>query len=256
MIEILNIKKNFGTAQVLKGISATFEAGKCNLIIGKSGSGKTVTLKCMVGLLEPDEGHILFDGRNITEMDFNARKEVRKEIGMLFQGTALFDSLSVEENVRFPLDMFTNMSVQEKTERVNFCLGRVNLVNTNKKYPGELSGGMKKRVGIARAIVMNPKYLFVDEPNSGLDPKTSIVIDHLIQEITQEYDITTVVNTHDMNSVMGIGDKVIFIHEGLKYWEGTHKDILKITSGELFDFIFASDFLKDLRLRAHFENDK
>lgn len=256
MIEILNIKKNFGAAQVLKGISATFEAGKCNLIIGKSGSGKTVTLKCMVGLLEPDEGHILFDGRNITEMDFNARKEVRKEIGMLFQGTALFDSLSVEENVRFPLDMFTNMSVQEKTERVNFCLGRVNLVNTNKKYPGELSGGMKKRVGIARAIVMNPKYLFVDEPNSGLDPKTSIVIDHLIQEITQEYDITTVVNTHDMNSVMGIGDKVIFIHEGLKYWEGTHKDILKITSGELFDFIFASDFLKDLRLRAHFENDK
>jgi len=256
VIEILNIKKNFGAAQVLKGISATFEAGKCNLIIGKSGSGKTVTLKCMVGLLEPDEGHILFDGRNITEMDFNARKEVRKEIGMLFQGTALFDSLSVEENVRFPLDMFTNMSVQEKTERVNFCLGRVNLVNTNKKYPGELSGGMKKRVGIARAIVMNPKYLFVDEPNSGLDPKTSIVIDHLIQEITQEYDITTVVNTHDMNSVMGIGDKVIFIHEGLKYWEGTHKDILKITSGELFDFIFASDFLKDLRLRAHFENDK
>ena len=179
-----------------------------------------------------------------------------KAISCSMAGTALFDSLSVEENVRFPLDMFTNMSVQEKTERVNFCLGRVNLVNTNKKYPGELSGGMKKRVGIARAIVMNPKYLFVDEPNSGLDPKTSIVIDHLIQEITQEYDITTVVNTHDMNSVMGIGDKVIFIHEGLKYWEGTHKDILKITSGELFDFIFASDFLKDLRLRAHFENDK
>ncbi len=256
MIEIKNITKSFGAVQVLKGISATFESGKCNLIIGKSGSGKTVTLKCMVGLLEPDSGYILFDDRNITEMDFNARKDVRKEIGMLFQGTALFDSLSVEENVRFPLDMFTTMSDAEKLDRVNFCLGRVNLVNTNKKYPGELSGGMKKRVGIARAIVMNPKYLFCDEPNSGLDPKTSIVIDHLIQEITQEFNITTVVNTHDMNSVMGIGDKVIFIHEGAKYWEGTHKDILKITDGELFDFIFASDFLKDLRLRAHFDNDK
>lgn len=256
MIEIKNITKGFGGAPVLKGVSATFESGKCNLIIGKSGSGKTVTLKCMVGLLEPDSGYILFDGRNITEMQFIERKEVRKEIGMLFQGTALFDSLSVEENVSFPLDMFSNMSKEEKLERVNFCLGRVNLVNTNKKYPGELSGGMKKRVGIARAIVMNPKYLFCDEPNSGLDPKTSIVIDHLIQEITAEYNITTVVNTHDMNSVMGIGDKVIFIHEGLKYWEGTNKDILKITDGELFDFIFASDFLKELRMRAHYENDK
>ncbi len=256
MIEIKNITKNFGAAPVLKGVSATFESGKCNLIIGKSGSGKTVTLKCMVGLLEPDSGYILFDGRNITEMQFNERKEVRKEIGMLFQGTALFDSLSVEENVSFPLDMFSNMTKEEKLERVNFCLGRVNLVNTNRKYPGELSGGMKKRVGIARAIVMNPKYLFCDEPNSGLDPKTSIVIDHLIQEITAEYNITTVVNTHDMNSVMGIGDKVIFIHEGLKYWEGTNKDILKITDGELFDFIFASDFLKELRMRAHYENDK
>ena len=238
MIEIKNIKKSFGGTPVLKGVSATFEAGKCNLIIGKSGSGKTVTLKCMVGLLEPDEGYILFDGRNITEMAFTERKEVRKEIGMLFQGTALFDSLSVEE----------------KKERVNFCLERVNLPNTNKKYPGELSGGMKKRVGIARAIVMNPKYLFCDEPNSGLDPKTSIVIDELIKEITEEYNITTVVNTHDMNSVMGIGDKVVFLHQGLKYWEGTHKEILKITDGELFDFIFASDFLKDLRLRAHFDD--
>jgi phospholipid/cholesterol/gamma-HCH transport system ATP-binding protein len=187
-------------------------------------------------------------------MAFTERKEVRKEIGMLFQGTALFDSLSVEENIKFPLDMFTKMSVEEKKERVNFCLERVNLPNTNKKYPGELSGGMKKRVGIARAIVMNPKYLFCDEPNSGLDPKTSIVIDELIKEITEEYNITTVVNTHDMNSVMGIGDKVVFLHQGLKYWEGTHKEILKITDGELFDFIFASDFLKDLRLRAHFDD--
>lgn len=252
MIEIKNIKKNFGSHQVLKGISATFESGKCNLIIGKSGSGKTVTLKCMVGLLEPDEGYILFDGRNITKMRFEERTEVRREIGMLFQGTALFDSMTVEENVRFPLDMFTNKTIAEKNDRVNFCLERVNLVNTNKKFPGELSGGMKKRVGIARAIVMNPKYLFCDEPNSGLDPKTAIVIDHLIREITQEFNITTVVNTHDMNSVMGIGDKVVFLHEGLKYWEGPNTEIMKITEGELFDFIFASDFLKDLRLRAKY----
>ncbi len=252
MIEIKNIKKSFGDVPVLKGISATFENGKCNLIIGKSGSGKTVALKCMVGLFEPDEGSILFDGRNITDMEFTARKELRKEIGMLFQGTALFDSLSVEENVRFPLDMFTDKTMEEKTERVNFCLERVNLANTNKKYPSDLSGGMKKRVGIARAIVMNPKYLFCDEPNSGLDPKTSIVIDDLIKEITQEYKITTVMNTHDMNSVMGIGDKIVFLHEGLKYWEGNNKEIMKITEGELFDFIFASDFLKDLRRRAQY----
>lgn len=252
MIEIKNIKKNFGAQEVLKGISATFESGKCNLIIGKSGSGKTVTLKCMVGLFEPDAGSIFYDGRNTTEMDFHQRKDVRREIGMLFQGTALFDSLTVEENVRFPLDMFTNQSDAEKSERVNFCLGRVNLPNTNKKYPGELSGGMKKRVGIARAIVMNPRYLFCDEPNSGLDPKTAIVIDHLIREITMEYNMTTVVNTHDMNSVMGIGDKVVFLHEGLKYWEGTNKEIMQITDGELFDFIFASDFLKDLRRHAKY----
>ena len=252
MIEIKNIKKNFGSQQVLKCISASFENGKCNLIIGKSGSGKTVTLKCMVGLFEPDEGTILYDGRNITDMDFHARKDIRREIGMLFQGTALFDSLTVEENVQFPLDMFTNQTTAEKLERVNFCLGRVNLPNTNKKYPGELSGGMKKRVGIARAIVMNPKYLFCDEPNSGLDPKTAIVIDHLIKEITLEYNMTTVINTHDMNSVMGIGDKVVFLHEGLKYWEGTNKQIMEITDGELFDFIFASDFLKDLRRNAKY----
>ncbi len=252
MIEIKNIKKRFGSHEVLKGVSATFENGKCNLIIGKSGSGKTVAMKCMVGLLEPEEGYILFDERNITEMDFDERKQVRREVGMLFQGTALFDSLTVEENVRFPLDMFTNMSATEKRDRVNFCLSRVNLPDTNKKYPGELSGGMKKRVGIARAIVMNPKYLFCDEPNSGLDPKTAIVIDHLIREITQEYNMTTIVNTHDMNSVMGIGDHVVFLHEGLKYWEGTNSEIMKVTEGELFDFIFASDFLKDLRRHAQY----
>lgn len=252
MIKVENITKRFGSNEVLKGVSTTFDTGKCNLIIGKSGSGKTVMLKCMVGLYEPDSGDILFDGRNITAMNFEARKVIRKEIGMLFQGTALFDSLTVEGNVRFPLDMFTNMSAEEKAERVNFCLQRVNLVDTNNKYPGELSGGMKKRVGIARAIVLNPRYLFCDEPNSGLDPKTSIVIDHLILEITEEFNITTVVNTHDMNSVMGIGNKVIFLREGLKNWEGTNKEILKVTEGELFDFIFASDFLKELRLRAQF----
>lgn len=252
MIEIKDIKKSFDGHEVLKGISATFESGKCNLIIGKSGSGKTVTLKCMVGLFEPDSGSILYDGRNITEMDFKNRKTIRREIGMLFQGTALFDSLNVQENISFPLDMFTNMTTEEKMDRVNFSLKRVNMENTNKKFPGELSGGMKKRVGIARAIVMNPKYLFCDEPNSGLDPKTSMVIDELIQEITQEFKMTTVINTHDMNSVMGIGDKVVFLHNGLKYWEGTNKEILQITEGELFDFIFASDFLKDLRMRAKY----
>ena len=252
MIEIRDITKNFNAQQVLKGISAKFESGKCNLIIGKSGSGKTVTLKCMVGLFEPDSGNIFYDGRNITAMDFQERQAVRREIGMLFQGTALFDSLTVEENVQFPLDMFTNQTEAEKKARVNFCLERVNLPNTNKKFPGELSGGMKKRVGIARAIVMNPRYLFCDEPNSGLDPKTAIVIDELIREITLEYNMTTVVNTHDMNSVMGIGDKVVFLHEGLKYWEGTKQEIMQITDGELFDFIFASDFLKDLRRNAKY----
>jgi phospholipid/cholesterol/gamma-HCH transport system ATP-binding protein len=250
MIEIKDIKKAFGQQQVLKGISATFDTGKCNLIIGKSGSGKTVTLKTMVGLVEPDEGDVLYDGRSFTAMDFTDRKAIRREIGMLFQGSALFDSMSVEENIRFPLDMFTTMTVAEKLDRVNACLLQVNMPNTNKKYPGELSGGMKKRVGIARAVVMNPKYLFCDEPNSGLDPKTSLVIDDLIQQITQEYNMTTVINTHDMNSVMGIGDKVIFVHEGYKYWEGNNKEIMQITEGELFDFIFASDFLKDLRLRV------
>ncbi len=252
MIEIIDLKKSFGTQQVLKGISTVFEAGKCNLIIGKSGSGKTVTLKCLVGLFEPDSGTILYDGRDIGKMDFKSKKAIRQEFGMLFQGTALFDSMTVEDNIRFPLDMFTNKTESEKIDRVNFCLKRVNMTGTNKKYPGELSGGMKKRVGIARAIVNNPKYLFCDEPNSGLDPKTSLVVDELIREITQEYNMTTVINTHDMNSVMGFGDKVLFLHDGLKYWEGNKNEIMQITSGELFDFIFASDFFKDLRLRAKY----
>lgn len=252
MIEMKDVKKSFGDHEVLKGISTVFEAGKCNLIIGKSGSGKTVTLKCLVGLFEPDEGSIFYNNRDITQMNFDEKKKIRQEFGMLFQGTALFDSLSVEDNIRFPLDMFTNMNDSEKADRVNFCLNRVDMVGTNKKFPGELSGGMKKRVGIARAIVNNPKYLFCDEPNSGLDPKTSLVIDQLIREITVEFNMTTVINTHDMNSVMGIGDKVVFLHKGLKYWEGNNKEILQITSGELFDFIFASDFLKDLRMRAKY----
>ena len=250
MIEVKDITKSFGEQSVLKGISATFKEGKCNLVIGKSGSGKTVLLKTMVGLIEPNTGDVLYDGRSFTKMNFKERKMIRREIGMLFQGGALFDSHTVEENIRFPLDMFTTMTSEEKLQQVNSCLSRVNMVNTNKKFPGELSGGMKKRVGIARAIVLNPKYLFCDEPNSGLDPKTSLVIDALIKEITIEYQMTTVINTHDMNSVMGIGDHVVFLHEGLKYWEGNRDEIMKITDGELFDFIFASDFLKDLRRNA------
>ena len=251
MIEVQNIKKRFGDQEVLKGISTEFQNGKCNLIIGSSGAGKTVFLKCLVGLFTPEEGDILYDGRPIREMGVKEKKNLRNEMGMLFQGNALFDSLTVEENVRFPLDMFSDMSDEEKLERVNFCLSRVNLVNANKKFPGEISGGMMKRVGIARAIVMNPKYLFCDEPNSGLDPKTALVIDELIQEITQEFDMTTIVNTHDMNSVMGIGDKVTFLHQGLKHWEGTKEDVMEETDNkELYEFIFASDFLKQLREAA------
>jgi len=247
MIEVKNIHKTFGNNHVLQGISAEFYEGKCNLIIGGSGSGKTTLLKCMVGLHQPEEGSVIYDGRDFTRMNFQSRIEIRTEIGMLFQGSALFDSMSVEDNIMFPLNMFTNQSRKEKLERANFCLERVNLSGKNKLFPAELSGGMKKRVGIARAIAMNPKYLFVDEPNSGLDPKTALVIDELIQELTIEYGSTTVVVTHDMNSVMGIGENIIFLHEGKKWWEGSKEHIAETDNKELNDFVFASKFMQALK---------
>ena len=247
MIEVKNIQKKFGDKTVIQDVSAVMKAGQCNLIIGSSGSGKTVLMKCMVGLFVPDEGEILYHGQNFTSMDAQAKTEVRKEIGMLFQGSALFDSLTVEQNVMFPLDMFTNWPVKKKLERVNEVLNLVNLVEANKKYPAELSGGMKKRVALARAIVLNPKYLFCDEPNSGLDPQTSLVIDKLIKEITIEYNITTVVNTHDMNSVMEIGDYILYMYQGNKEWEGTNREIIFSKNQRLNDFIFASEFLKDAK---------
>ena len=247
MIEVKNIRKSFNGNVILQDVTATMAAGKCNLIIGASGSGKTVFMKCLVGLFQPDSGEILYDGQPFTAMTIAEKKEIRKQIGMLFQGSALFDSLTVEKNVMFPLNMFTQDSSAEKLKRVNEVLERVNLVGANKKHPAELSGGMKKRVGIARAIVLNPKYLFCDEPNSGLDPQTSLVIDKLIQEITDEYKITTVVNTHDMNSVMEIGDHIIYMHKGLKEWEGTRKEIIFSKNERLNEFIFASEFLKDAK---------
>jgi phospholipid/cholesterol/gamma-HCH transport system ATP-binding protein len=250
MIEVRNIKKRFGDVEVLKGISTIFHEGKCNLIIGSSGAGKTVFLKSLVGLFYPEEGTISYNGRVLQTMSVKEKKALRMEMGMLFQGNALFDSMTVFENVRFPLDMFTNWDEEKKKERVAFCLDRVRLIGAEKKFPGEISGGMMKRVGIARAIVMQPKYLFCDEPNSGLDPKTALVIDELIREITQEYNITTVINTHDMNSVMGIGDQVTFLHKGLKEWEGSNSEIMTSTNKELSDFIFASDFLKQLKEKA------
>ncbi|HYK75757.1 MAG TPA: ATP-binding cassette domain-containing protein [Daejeonella sp.] len=244
MIDIKDIHKTFGQNQVLRGISAEFQEGMCNLIIGGSGSGKTTLLKCMVGLHEPNKGSVIYDDRDFTRMNFESRIEIRKEIGMLFQSSALFDSMSVEDNVMFPLNMFTKQTRKENLERVNFCLERVNLAGKNKLFPAELSGGMKKRVGIARAIAMNPRYLFVDEPNSGLDPKTSIVIDELIQEITKEYKTTTIIVTHDMNSVMGIGENIIFLHQGKKWWEGSNKEIAHTDNQELNDFVFASKFME------------
>jgi phospholipid/cholesterol/gamma-HCH transport system ATP-binding protein len=247
MIEVKNIKKSFGDKVVIEDVSCIMKAGQCNLIIGTSGSGKTVLQKCMVGLFEPDEGEVLFSGQNFTAMKGEDKTEIRKEIGMLFQGSALFDSLTVEQNVMFPLSMFTKNSFRKKLERVNEVLARVNLVDANKKYPSELSGGMKKRVALARAIVLNPKYLFCDEPNSGLDPQTSMVIDRLIQEITIEYNITTVVNTHDMNSVMEIGNYILYMYQGRKEWEGTNKEIIFSKNQRLNDFIFASEFLKDAK---------
>ncbi len=244
MIEIQNIAKAFGDKTVLKGVSASFEKGKTNLIIGSSGTGKSVLLKNIVGLIKPDTGEVLFDGRNFTHGDKKLQTEIRREIGMLFQGSALFDSKNVEENILFPLDILTDMGKEEKLERVNFCLQRVGLENVNKKMPSEISGGMKKRVGIARAIVNKPNYLFCDEPNSGLDPQTSITIDELIAEITHEYDITTVVVTHDMNSVIEIGQKIIFLSKGLKLWEGTNDEITKSDVKELNDFVFANRMMK------------
>lgn len=243
-IEIKQLKKSFGEKEVLKGIDFHFEQGKINMIIGASGSGKSVMLKCVVGLLKPDSGQILYDQEDFINADFRTVKGIRKNIGMLFQGSALFDSMTVEENVAFPIKMFTNDKPAEIMERVNFCLERVNLNGANKLYPSEISGGMMKRVGIARAIAMNPKYLFVDEPNSGLDPLTASVIDKLIQELTVEYNMTTVVVSHDMNSVMNIGDKIMFLYKGHKEWEGTNKEILYSGCEPLDEFIFVSDLIK------------
>jgi len=247
MIRINNISKYFNKNKVLDNISASFERGKTNLIIGQSGSGKTVLLKTITGLFEPDEGEIFYDDINFTRLDSKEKKNIRKEIGMMFQGGALFDSETVEENIMYPLNMFSNMTRKEKKERVNFCLNRVNLVNANFLFPGELSGGMIKRTAIARAIALNPKYLFCDEPNSGLDPKTARIIDNLIREITEEFNITTIVNTHDMNSVMEIGEKVMFIYEGKKWWEGHKEEIFNSSNEELNSFVFASELFKKIR---------
>lgn len=247
MIEVKNINKSFDDNHVLHDINTTFEKGKINLVIGQSGQGKSVLTKCIVGLHEPDTGSIIYDDRNFIAMDRKEKVSVRKEIGMLFQGSALFDSMTVQENVMFPLTMFTKMTKNEKLDRVNFCLDRVNLEGTNNLFPAECSGGMQKRVAIARAISMNPKYLFCDEPNSGLDPKTAIVIDNLIKEITYEYDITTVVVTHDMNSVIEIGDNILFIHNGRNWWEGNRKEIITTDNQEILDFVYASSFMKEIR---------
>jgi phospholipid/cholesterol/gamma-HCH transport system ATP-binding protein len=262
MIEIKNLRKGFGEKVVINDVSAVMHTGKCNLIIGTSGSGKTVLMKCLVGLFEADGGEIIYDGISFTQMDEEQRKELRQQIGMLFQGSALFDSMTVEQNVMFPLDMFTKWSHAEKLKRVNEVLDRVNLKDANKKFPAEISGGMKKRVGIARAIVLNPKYLFCDEPNSGLDPQTSLVIDKLIQEITKEFNITTVVNTHDMNSVMETGDNIIYMYQGSKEWEGSNKEIIFSKNEKLNAFIFASEFLQDakdmrmLEMKGRIDNNR
>ena len=247
MIEIQHLYKSFDDKEVLKDINAKFEDGKTNLIIGQSGSGKTVLMKNIVGLLDPTSGHILYDGRDFVSMDKHEKVRMRREMGMIFQSAALFDSLSVLENVMFPLDMFSTMNYRERVKRAQECLDRVNLIDAQQKFPGEISGGMQKRVAIARAIVLNPKYLFCDEPNSGLDPKTSLVIDDLLHSITQEYNITTIINTHDMNSVMGIGENIIFIYQGEKEWQGQSKDIMTSTNEKLTDFIFASDLLKRMK---------
>lgn len=247
MLKINNISKSFGGRPVIENISGEFQKGKTNLIIGSSGTGKSVLLKCIVGLINPDEGNVYYDLRNFTEADKEMKAEIRREIGMLFQGGALFDSKTVEGNVMFPLDILSQMTAEEKIERVNFCLKRVGLENVNKKMPSEISGGMKKRVGIARAIVNNPNYLFCDEPNSGLDPQTAIVIDDLIGEITHEFDITTIVVTHDMNSVMGIGEQIMFLYKGHKLWEGSSSEIMNSGVSELDDFVFSNKVMQQMR---------
>ena len=247
MIEVKNATKGFYGRTVLEDVSHRFEKGKVNLVIGSSGSGKTVLIKCMVGLFELDKGSIEYDGRNFSAMDFKERRPIRREIGMLFQGSALFDSMNVEQNVMFPLMMLSDMEPAERLEIANHCLQRVNLPNSNKLFPSELSGGMKKRVAIARAIAMNPKYLYCDEPNSGLDPKTSIVIDELIMELTEEYQTTTVINTHDMNSVMTMGENILYIYKGRKWWSGSSEEILNSGNKELDEFVYASKIMQGLR---------
>jgi phospholipid/cholesterol/gamma-HCH transport system ATP-binding protein len=247
MIRVKNLHKSFNGKIILNNITVTFETGKTNLVIGRSGSGKTVLLKSIVGLLEIDEGEIWYEDALFNKLNFNDKKVIRSEMGMLFQGSALFDSLTVEQNVRFPLDMFTDKPLEEKIDRVNFCLKRVDIINSNNLFPSELSGGMKKRVAIARAIALNPKYLFCDEPNSGLDPLTAILIDALIKEITEEYSMTTIVNTHDMNSVMEIGEKIVFISDGIKCWEGNKHNVLNSECGSLNDFVFANSLAKKLK---------
>ena len=247
MIEVKNLYKSFDGREVLKDISTVFEDGITNLIIGQSGSGKTVLMKNLVGLLEPTSGEVLYDGRDFVAMSKREKVQMLREMGMIFQSAALFDSLTVLENVMFPLDMFSTMNLRERQRRAKDCLARVNLLEADQKYPGEISGGMQKRVAIARAIALNPKYLFCDEPNSGLDPKTSLVIDELLHSITHEYNMTTIINTHDMNSVMGIGENILFVYEGCKEWQGVSADIMGSTNQRLTDFIFASDLLKDMR---------
>ena len=247
MIEIKNLCKSFGEKEVLKDISACFENGKTNLIIGQSGSGKTVLMKNLVGLLEPTSGQVLYDGRNFVTMSKREKVNMRREMGMIFQSAALFDSMTVLENVMFPLDMFSSMTLRDRMNRARSCLDRVNLVEAEQKVPGEISGGMQKRVAIARAIVLNPQYLFCDEPNSGLDPKTSLVIDELLHGITKEFNITTIINTHDMNSVMGIGEHILFIYEGRKEWQGSKNDIMGATNKRLNDLVFASDLFRKVK---------
>lgn len=247
MIEVKDLKKNFDGTEVLKGITTTFETGKVNLIIGQSGSGKTVFLKSLLNVYQPTSGAILFDGRNIVDMSRDEKQLLRSEIGTVFQGSALFDSMTVEENIQFPLDMFTNMSFREKKRKVLQVIGRVNLENANRKFPSEISGGMQKRVAIARAIVNNPKYLFCDEPNSGLDPYTSNVIDDLLMEITKEYNTTTIINTHDMNSVMTIGEKILYLRLGVKEWEGNKDQLSTAKNKNLIDFVYSSELFKQLR---------